>query len=104
MPRITFIDRDGSRRDVEAETGGSVMEVAVANGVDIEAACEGCLACATCHMYVDRDWFGKIPAPGDDEKDMLDLAFAPTPLSRLTCQIRVAEDMDGAVFTVPPEE
>ncbi len=103
MPRLTFVNRDGSRTTLDAPAGKSVMEVAVAQGVEIEAACEGCLACATCHLYVEEGWFAKLPPPAEDERDMLDLAFAPTPLSRLSCQIRVTADMDGIIFILPEE-
>jgi len=103
MPRLTFVNRDGSRTVVEAAAGKSVMEIAVAHGVELEAACEGCLACATCHVHVAEDWFNRLPPPSEEERDMLDLAFAPTPLSRLSCQIQVTEDMDGILFTLAEE-
>lgn len=103
MPKITFIARDGSRTEVDAEVGRSVMEVAIDNDVDIEAACEGSLACATCHLVVDPDWYAKLEEPSEDETDMLDLAFGLTPTSRLSCQLHVTEDMDGISFTVPED-
>ncbi|RED53642.1 2Fe-2S iron-sulfur cluster-binding protein [Aestuariispira insulae] len=103
MPKINFVNRDGSRTEVEAEVGKSVMEVAMDNEIDIESACEGSLACATCHLVVDPDWFGKIEPAGEDETDMLDLAFGLTPTSRLSCQISVTDDMDGITFSVPED-
>ncbi|MDJ0683635.1 MAG: 2Fe-2S iron-sulfur cluster-binding protein [Alphaproteobacteria bacterium] len=103
MAKITFISRDGSEKTVEALDGLSVMQVAVDNDVDIEAACEGSMACATCHMVVDADWYGKLTPPTEEEEDMLDLAFGLTETSRLTCQIRVSDALDGARFSVPEE-
>lgn len=104
MAKLTFINRDGSETVVEAANGLSVMEAAVENNVDIEAACEGSLACATCHLVVaDQDWYDKLDAPSEDEEDMLDLAFGLTKRSRLSCQIRVSDDIDGIRFQVPDE-
>ena len=103
MPKITFINRDGSRSEVEADVGKTVMEVAVDNEIDIEAACEGSLACATCHLIAAEDWYPKLGEVSEDEEDMLDLAFGLTSTSRLSCQVRVTEELDGAVFTVPED-
>jgi len=103
MPRITFVDRDGNETVVDAENGNSVMEVAVENDVDIEAACEGSLACATCHMVVDPEWYGRLEPPSEEEEDMLDLAFGLTKTSRLTCQIRVTDALDGLRLSLPEE-
>ena len=104
MAKITFVNRDGSETEVEAQNGLSVMEVAVDNGIDIEAACEGSLACATCHMIVeDPDRYEALDAPSEDEEDMLDLAFGLTKTSRLTCQIRVTDALDGLRLKVPDE-
>ena len=88
MPQIIFISADGSQqREVEAPVGDSVMDIAVRHGIDMEGACEGNLACSTCHVIVDPDWDGKIPAPVEDEEDMLDLVFGLKRTSRLCCQI-----------------
>ena len=104
MPKITFIHRDGSETIVDAKAGLSVMETAVENDVEIEAACEGSLACAACHMVVeDQDWYEKLDPPSEDEEDMLDLAFGLTKTSRLTCQIRVTDALDGIRLRVPEE-
>ena len=103
MAHITFIKRDGSKIEVEADDGLSVMEVGVANDVGIEAACEGSLACATCHLVCAPEWYDKLSPPDADEEDMLDLAFNLTKTSRLSCQIRVSDAIDGIVFTVPEE-
>jgi 2Fe-2S ferredoxin len=101
MPKMTFIERNGARREVEAPCGLSVLEVAHKHGVDIEGACEGSLACSTCHVIVDPDWFGKLGKPSEDEEDMLDLAFGLQKTSRLGCQIVMSEALDGLVVKLP---
>ena len=101
MPKMTFIERDGTRRDVDAPNGLSVLEIAHKHGVDIEGACEGSLACSTCHVIVDQGWFGKLAAPTEDEEDMLDLAFGLTATSRLGCQIIITEELDGLIVKLP---
>jgi len=103
MAKITFVNRDGSEKIVEARNGLSVMEVAIDNDIDIEAACEGSLACATCHMVVDPAWYDKLDPPSEEEEDMLDLAFGLTRTSRLTCQIRVSDAIDGLRVRLPEE-
>ena len=103
MAKITFLNRDGSEKVVEARDGLSVMEVAIDNDIDIEAACEGSLACATCHMVVEPEWYDKLDPPSEEEEDMLDLAFGLTRTSRLTCQIRVSDAIDGLRVRMPEE-
>jgi len=101
MPKMTFIERNGAPRVVEAPVGLSILEIAHKHGVDIEGACEGSLACSTCHVIVDSDWFGKLKAPSEDEEDMLDLAFGLEKTSRLGCQIVMTEALDGLVVKLP---
>ena len=101
MPKMTFIERDGTRREVEAALGLSVLEIAHRHGVDIEGACEGSLACSTCHVIVDPAWFAKLVDPTEDEEDMLDLAFDLQETSRLGCQIIMTEKLDGLVVKLP---
>ena len=101
MPKMTFIERDGTRREVEAALGLSVLEIAHRHGVDIEGACEGSLACSTCHVIVDGAWFTKLVDPTEDEEDMLDLAFDLQETSRLGCQIIMTEALDGLVVKLP---
>jgi 2Fe-2S ferredoxin len=101
MPKMTFIERGGTRREVDAPLGTSVLEIAHQHGVDIEGACEGSLACSTCHVIVDPGWFRKLTPPTEDEEDMLDLAFGLTKTSRLGCQIVMTEALDGLVVTLP---
>jgi 2Fe-2S ferredoxin len=100
---MTFIERDGNRKLVEAPLGMSVMEIARKSGVDIEGACEGSLACSTCHVLVEPDWFTKLKPPSEDEEDMLDLAFGLTKTSRLGCQIVMTPELDGLVVRLPKE-
>jgi 2Fe-2S ferredoxin len=101
MPRMTFIECNGDRREVEAPLGLSVLEIAHKHGIDIEGACEGSLACSTCHVIVDSGWFKKLASPTEDEEDMLDLAFGLTQTSRLGCQIVMTEALDGLVVRLP---
>jgi 2Fe-2S ferredoxin len=101
MPKMTFIERDGTRREVEAPLGLSVLEIAHRNDVDIEGACEGSLACSTCHVIVDASWFTKLGDPTEDEEDMLDLAFDLQETSRLGCQLIMSEELDGLVVKLP---
>ena len=101
MPKMTFIERNGTPREVEAPLGLSVLEVAHKHDVDIEGACEGSLACSTCHVIVDPAWFGKLGTPTEEEEDMLDLAFGLQKTSRLGCQIVMSEALDGLVVRLP---
>jgi 2Fe-2S ferredoxin len=103
MPKMTFIESDGTRREVDAPLGLSIMEIAQRNDIDIEGACGGSLSCSTCHVIVDPAWFGKLPEPDEEEEDMLDLAFALTRTSRLCCQIIINEELDGITVTLPEE-
>ena len=101
MPRVTFVTPDGARTEVDVPVGLSVLESAHRNKIDLEGACEGSLACSTCHVVVAPDWFDRLPPASEDEEDMLDLAFGLTTTSRLGCQIIMTEDLDGLVVTLP---
>ena len=101
MPKMTFIERDGTQREVDAPLGLSVLEIAHRNKIDLEGACEGSLACSTCHVIVDEEDFDRLAEPTEDEEDMLDLAFGLTRTSRLGCQIIMTEELDGLVVTLP---
>lgn len=103
MPKVTFIGRNGTEQTVDASVGDTILEIAHANDIDIEGACEGCMACSTCHLIVDAAWYGKLPAPSEDEEDMLDLAVGLTRTSRLGCQITISEEMDGLRLSLPSE-
>jgi len=105
MAKITYVAADGSRYEVEAENGSTVMENAIRNGVPgIEAECGGACACATCHVYVDEAFMEVVGEPEPMEEDMLDFAYEVTPTSRLSCQIRVSDEIDGLVVTVPARQ
>jgi 2Fe-2S ferredoxin len=101
MPKMTFIERDGSRREVDAPLGLSVLEIAHRHKIDIEGACEGSLACSTCHVIVDPEWYDLLKEATEDEEDMLDLAFGLTQTSRLGCQIIITEELDGLTVRLP---
>ena len=101
MPKMTFVERDGKSRTVDAPLGLSVLEVAHKHNVDVEGACEGSLACSTCHVIVDPAWFAKLSKPTEDEEDMLDLAFGLEQTSRLGCQIVITASLDGLVVRLP---
>ena len=102
MPRITFVTTDGERRDFDVAEGQTILDIAHRNGIDLEGACEGALACSTCHVIVDPAFYDRLGEPSEDEEDMLDLAFGLTHTSRLGCQIVVTEALDGIVLTLPP--
>ena len=105
MPKITFIEQDGTERTVEAELGSTVMETAINNDIPgILATCGGSCSCATCHVYVDDDWVDKLPPPELDENDMLDTALDLKESSRLSCQIKVTEEIDGLIVTTPERQ
>ncbi|GFZ97508.1 ferredoxin family 2Fe-2S iron-sulfur cluster binding protein [Elstera cyanobacteriorum] len=101
MPKMTFIDRDGNRHDVDAPVGLSVLEIAHRNQLDLEGACEGSLACSTCHVVVDPEDYERLADASEDEEDMLDLAFGLTATSRLGCQIIMTEELDGLTVSLP---
>jgi len=101
MPKMTFIQPDGTAKEVDAADGLSVMEIAHKNDIDLEGACEGSLACSTCHVVVGDEWFDKLDEASEEEEDMLDLAFGLTHTSRLGCQIKMTPELDGLVVTLP---
>jgi 2Fe-2S ferredoxin len=101
MPKITFIDTDGKPHEVDAPEGLSVLEIAHKNNIDLEGACEGSLACSTCHVIVDPGYYGKLKEATEDEEDMLDLAWGLTHTSRLGCQIIITPELDGLIVTLP---
>ncbi len=103
MPKMVFIERDGTRKEVEAPVGLSVMEIAHRNNIDIEGACEGSLACSTCHVIVEESWYERLAEASEDEEDMLDLAFDLQRTSRLGCQIVMTEELDGLTVYLPGE-
>lgn len=105
MPNITFIDHKGKQRTVKGETGHTVMEAAIKNGVPgIEAECGGACACATCHVYVHDDWKKVVGEPAEQEEDMLDFAFDVRDSSRLCCQIKITDELEGLIVTTPEQQ
>lgn len=101
MPKVTFIDQAGNEKEVDAPVGLSILEIAHRNDIDLEGACEGSLACSTCHVIVDPEWFDVLSEATEDEEDMLDLAFGLTHTSRLGCQIIMSDELDGLVLRLP---
>ena len=102
MPKITYIENNGTQRTVELPAGWTVMEGAVKNRVPgIDADCGGACACATCHVYVEQEWLAKLPPRQDMEEQMLDFAQNLRPNSRLSCQIKVTPALDGLVVRTP---
>ena len=105
MANITYIDPDGTTRTVEGELGSTVMETAIKNNVPgIEAECGGACACATCHVYVDDAWRETVGAPSPMEEDMLDFGYDVKPNSRLSCQIKVTDELEGLVLRIPERQ
>ncbi len=105
MAKITYIDFEGQSRTIDAEKGSTVMENAIKNSIPgIEAECGGACACATCHVYVDEAWREKVGGPSPMEEDMLDFGFDVRPNSRLSCQIKVSDDLDGLVVHTPERQ
>lgn len=103
MPRLTFIASQGTPRTVDARSGDSAMQIALAHGIDgITAECGGAMACATCHVYVADEWTDRVGPSGEMEADMLEFAACEvTPTSRLSCQIKMTEALDGLVLYLP---
>ena len=105
MPKITYIEHNGQTHIQEVPNGLSVMEGAVQNNIPgIDADCGGSMACATCHVYVKDDWFNKINEKSEGEDDMIDQAYEPKKISRLSCQITVSEELDGLEVNLPEKQ
>ena len=105
MPKITYIDNQGSSKTIDVEKGLSVMEGAIQNDISgIDADCGGSMACATCHVYVKEEWLNKIPKADEGEVDMIDMAFEPKKNSRLSCQLIITDDLDGLTVTTPEKQ
>ena len=106
MPKITYVEHNGTEHAIDVPVGLTVMEGAVQNDVPgIEADCGGACACSTCHVYVDPSWVNKLDPPEEMELDMLDFAYEPDPeRSRLTCQIKVTDELDGLVVQMPEKQ
>lgn len=103
MITVTFISADGESQEVQAVDGQSLLDLAQAAGQPLEGTCECQMACSTCHVIIDKDWFDKLPRAIEDEEDMLDLASGARRTSRLSCQINLTPELDGLVVHVPAE-
>ncbi|MGN7661177.1 MAG: ferredoxin family 2Fe-2S iron-sulfur cluster binding protein [Anaplasma sp.] len=106
MPSVTFVSPDGMEETYEAHEGETLLTLAHRNKVDLEGACEGSLACSTCHLIIDPEWYDKVESHNelsDEENDMLDLAFGLTETSRLGCQIIMTKELDGLRVKLPSE-
>jgi 2Fe-2S ferredoxin len=101
MTKIIFIEKDGNRKEIDAQNGLSVLEIAHQNNIDLEGACEGSLACSTCHVIIDQKYFDNLKEATEEEEDMLDLAFGLTHTSRLGCQIILTDELEGMVVKLP---
>ena len=105
MAKITYITHDQKKHTIDVQNGLTVMEGAVQNDIPgIDADCGGGMACATCHVYVNDEWFDKIPSKQDGEEDMLDMAFEPKKNSRLSCQISVSDELDGLTVNITSKQ
>jgi ferredoxin len=103
MITVTFINAEGDSQEVHGVDGQSLLDLAQAAGQPLEGTCEGQMACSTCHVIIDKDWFDKLPPAVEDEEDMLDLATGARRTSRLSCQITLTPALDGLVVHVPAE-
>jgi len=101
VPKVVFVERSGKRKEVKAASNTTLLQVAHAGGIDMEGACEGSMACSTCHVIVDADWAAKLPPAHATEEDMLDLTYGVTRTSRLACQITVTDALDGLTVRLP---
>ena len=103
MTKVIVKDRQGNITELTGDLGMSLMEIIRDAGMDIEASCGGCCACATCHIYIDKEWLSKLPKSDDDEESMLDQAFSVKNNSRLSCQINFTKKIDGIRLVLAPE-
>ena len=101
--KIVFLTSEGERVEAEGSAGDTLLNVAQAAGMPLEGTCEGQMACSTCHVVVDADWFDRLPEASEEEEDMLDLAAGVRRTSRLSCQIVLGEEMEGLIVAIPTE-
>ena len=105
MTKIIYIENNNKSHTIDVANGLSVMEGAVQNDIPgIDADCGGGMACATCHIYVEEEWFNKLPKKEDGEEDMLDMAYEPNKFSRLSCQLIITDELDGLIVTMPEKQ
>ena len=101
MVKVVFIERNGNRRELDAQPDATLLRVAQSAGLDMEGACEGAMACSTCHVLVEPDWFAKLRPASVAEEDMLDLTYGVARTSRLACQIIVTPELEGLTVRLP---
>ncbi|KAJ3171982.1 hypothetical protein HDU88_006793 [Geranomyces variabilis] len=99
--KVTYVTSEGERITVLANDGDNLLDLAHAYDIDLEGACEGSLACSTCHVVLEDEFYDKLEEPSDEENDMLDLAFALTETSRLGCQVCMSKELDGMTVKLP---
>ena len=105
MAKIKYIEHNGKSHTIDVASGLSVMEGAIQNTIPgIDADCGGSMACATCHVYVKKEWFDKLPKKEDGEEDMIDMAYEPNKFSRLSCQLIVSGELEGLVVNLPEKQ
>ena len=105
MAKITYIEHTNKKHIVEVSNNMSVMEGALQNNIPgIDADCGGSMACATCHVYIDKKWFDKLTKKDEGEEDMLDMAYQPNKFSRLSCQLLVSDELDGLILKIPSKQ
>mgnify|MGYP001026354252 FL=1 len=105
MAKIKYIEHNGKSHTIDVASGLSVMEGAIQNTIPgIDADCGGSMACATCHVYVKKEWFDKLPKKEDGEEDMIDMAYEPNKFSRLSCQLIVSDELEGLVVNLPTKQ
>jgi len=100
VPKVVVSEADGTVRALDAPAGATILDLARREDLALEGTCGGQMACATCHVVIDADWFGRLPRPSPEEREMLELAARPRRTSRLGCQVRLTPDLDGLAFTV----
>jgi len=101
MTKVIFVERNGTRKEIETASKTTLLHIAQANDIDMEGACEGSMACSTCHVIVADAWYAKLPPPGEAESDMLDLTYGVSRTSRLACQVLVTDELDGLTVHLP---
>ncbi|MGE3474763.1 MAG: 2Fe-2S iron-sulfur cluster-binding protein [Rhodospirillaceae bacterium] len=101
MTKVVFVEKNGARKEISTDSKTTLLHIAQANDIDMEGACEGSMACSTCHVIVSNEWYAKLPQPSEAEADMLDLTYGVSRTSRLACQIVVTDALDGLTVLLP---
>lgn len=101
MPKVIFVEKNAMRKEVTTASKTTLLHIAQANDIEMEGACEGSMACSTCHVIVANEWYGRLPEPSEAEADMLDLTYGVSRTSRLACQIVITDELDGLTVSLP---